>query len=51
MIVQRECILEYVRDRKKAHRAYECSSSEEYEDIPYLLLTNSLLALLWTPQN
>ena len=41
MIIQRGGFLEHVKEMKKAHSAYECSSSEKYEEIHFLLLPNN----------
>jgi hypothetical protein len=38
MIIQRG-YLAHVKEMKKAYRAYECSSSEKYEEIAYYYKT------------
>jgi hypothetical protein len=45
MIIQRGGFLEHVKEMKKAHSAYECSSSEKHEEIPYFYQTAWGLAL------
>ena len=44
MIIQRG-YLAHVKEMKKAYRAYECSSSEKYEEIAYYYQTAWGLAL------
>ena len=51
MIIQRQCFLDYLRDVKKIHSVSECSSSEKYEEIHFLLLPKRLWDLLWPHKN